>query len=98
MSQLFQSISLYFTQHTNRNAKYCFSRLMQQQETHQRLQSQSILTPKVAPQPIKSQPKDLTATLLKSNLDELNLSMSKSTMSQPDYSAIKNITILTTLI
>lgn len=37
-------------------------------------------------QPIKPQPKDLTATLLKNNLDELNLSMSKSTMSQPDYS------------
>ncbi|XP_011171073.1 SCY1-like protein 2 [Solenopsis invicta] len=65
-------------------------RLIQQQETHQRLQSQSILTPKAVPQSIKSQPKDLTATLLKNNLDELNLSMSKSTMSQPDYSAIKN--------
>lgn len=41
-------------------------------------------------QPVKSQPKDLTATLLKNNLDELNLSMSRSTMSQPDYSATKN--------
>lgn len=41
-------------------------------------------------QPVKSQPKDLTATLLKNNLDELNLSMSKSTMLQPDYS--KNTT------
>ncbi|XP_071563404.1 SCY1-like protein 2 [Temnothorax nylanderi] len=65
-------------------------RLIQQQETHQRLQSQSMLTPKAAPQPVKSQPKDLTATLLKNNLDKLNLSMSRSTMSQPDYSATKN--------
>ncbi|XP_077270528.1 SCY1-like protein 2 [Temnothorax americanus] len=65
-------------------------RLIQQQETHQRLQSQSMLTPKAAPQPVKSQPKDLTATLLKNNLDELNLSMSRSTMSQPDCLATKN--------
>jgi len=41
-------------------------------------------------QPVKPQPKDLTATLLKNNLDELNLSMSKSTASQSDY-AVKNI-------
>lgn len=41
-------------------------------------------------QPTKPQPKDLTATLLKNNLDELNLSMSRTTMSQPDYTA-KNI-------
>jgi len=68
-----------------------FFRLIQQQETHQRLQSQSILTPKTAPQPVKSQPKDLTATLLKNNLDELNLSMSRSTMLQPDYLTTKNI-------
>ncbi|XP_029155271.1 SCY1-like protein 2 [Nylanderia fulva] len=61
-------------------------RLIQQQEAHQRLQSQSILTPKTVSQPAKPQPKDLTATLLKNNLDELNLSMSRSTMSQPDYS------------
>lgn len=39
-------------------------------------------------QPIKPQPKDLTATLLKNNLDELNLSMSRATM-QPDYT-VKN--------
>lgn len=62
-------------------------RLIQQQEAHQRLQSQSILTPKAVSQPVKTQPKDLTATLMKNNLDELNLSMSKSTMSQPDYTA-----------
>ncbi|XP_032671770.1 SCY1-like protein 2 [Odontomachus brunneus] len=61
-------------------------RLIQQQEAHQRLQSQPILTPKAVSQPTKLQPKDLTATLLKNNLDELNLSMSKSTMSQSDYS------------
>lgn len=42
-------------------------------------------------QPAKPQPKDLTATLLKNNLDELNLSMSRSTLSQPDYTA-KNST------
>jgi len=64
-----------------------FFRLIQQQETHQRLQSQSILIPKTISQPLKPQPKDLTATLLKNNLDELNLSMSKSTASQPDYVA-----------
>ncbi|XP_050456070.1 SCY1-like protein 2 [Cataglyphis hispanica] len=64
-------------------------RLIQQQEAHQRLQSQSILTPKTVSQPVKPQPKDLTATLLKNNLDELNLSMSKS-ISQTDYS--KNTT------
>ncbi|KYN44375.1 SCY1-like protein 2 [Trachymyrmex septentrionalis] len=63
-------------------------RLIQQQETHQRMQSQPMLTPKAVSQPLKSQPKDLTATLLKNNLDELNLSMSRSTMSQ---SAAKNI-------
>lgn len=67
-------------------------RLIQQQETHQRLLSQSILTPKAVSQPTKSQPKDLTATLLKNNLDELNLSMSRPTMSQPDYTA-KNTTL-----
>lgn len=67
-----------------------FFRLIQQQEAHQRLQSQSILTPKTVSQPVKPQPKDLTATLLKNNLDELNLSMSKSSISQPDYS--KNTT------
>ncbi|EZA58274.1 SCY1-like protein [Ooceraea biroi] len=65
-------------------------RLIQQQETHQRLQSQSILTPKAVSQPTKPQPKDLTATLLKNNLDELNLSMSRSTMSQPDYNTAKS--------
>ena len=52
------------------------------------MQSQPMLTPKAVSQPLKSQPKDLTATLLKNNLDELNLSMSRSTMSQ---SAAKNI-------
>ncbi|XP_014467910.1 PREDICTED: SCY1-like protein 2 [Dinoponera quadriceps] len=62
-------------------------RLIQQQEAHQRLQSQSILTPKAVSQPAKPQPKDLTATLLKNNLDELNLSMSRPSMSQPDYTA-----------
>lgn len=68
-------------------------RLIQQQEAQQRLQSQSILTPKAVSQPAKPQPKDLTATLLKNNLDELNLSMSKSTMSQSDYAG-KNTTSL----
>ncbi|XP_018050975.1 PREDICTED: SCY1-like protein 2 [Atta colombica] len=63
-------------------------RLIQQQEMHQRIQSQPMLTPKAVPQSLKSQPKDLTATLLKNNLDELNLSMSRSTMSQ---STAKNI-------
>ena len=63
--------------------------MIQQQETHQRMQSQPMLTPKAVPhQSLKSQPKDLTATLLKNNLDELNLSMSRSTMSQ---STVKNI-------
>ncbi|EFN76018.1 SCY1-like protein 2 [Harpegnathos saltator] len=65
-------------------------RLIQQQEAHQRLQSQSMLTPKAVSQTVKPQPKDLTATLLKNNLDELNLSMSRSAMS-PDYTA-KNTT------
>lgn len=51
------------------------------------MQSQPILTPKTVSQPIKSQPKDLTATLLKNNLDELNLSISRPTTSQPDYTA-----------
>ncbi|XP_012054703.1 PREDICTED: SCY1-like protein 2 [Atta cephalotes] len=63
-------------------------RLIRQQETHQRMQSQPMLTPKAVPQSLKSQPKDLTATLLKNNLDELNLSMSRSIMSQ---STAKNI-------
>lgn len=67
--------------------------MIQQQEAHQRLQSQSILTPKTVSQPAKTQPKDLTATLLKNNLDELNLSMSKSTMSQQDYTA-RNTAVL----
>ncbi|XP_012525156.2 SCY1-like protein 2 [Monomorium pharaonis] len=65
-------------------------RLAQQQETHQRMQSQSILTPTAAPQSLKSQPKDLTATLLKNNLDELNMSMSRSSMSQLDHLVTKN--------
>lgn len=67
-----------------------FSRLIQQQEAHQRLQSQSMLTPKTVSQPTKSQPKDLTATLLKNNLDELNLSISRTAVSQSDYTA-KNV-------
>ncbi|XP_003697658.1 SCY1-like protein 2 [Apis florea] len=57
-------------------------RLIQQQEVHQRLQSQTPLIPTIV-QPIKPQVKDLTDTLLKSNLDQLNLSMSSS---KPDYS------------
>lgn len=49
---------------------------------HQRLQSQTPLIPTIV-QPTKPQVKDLTDTLLKSNLDQLNLSMSSS---KPDYS------------
>lgn len=60
-------------------------RLAQQQETHQRLQSQEPLTPKTISSISKAQPKDLTATLLKNNLDELNLSASKSPNSQSNY-------------
>nr|XP_050845293.1 SCY1-like protein 2 isoform X1 [Vespula vulgaris] len=60
-------------------------RLAQQQETHQRLQSQEPLTPKTISSISKQQPKDLTATLLKNNLDELNLSASKSPNSQSNY-------------
>lgn len=56
------------------------------------MQSQPILTPKAVVQSAKQQPKDLTATLLKNNLDELNLSMSRSNMSQqPDYAAKNNM-------
>ncbi|XP_028520591.1 SCY1-like protein 2 isoform X2 [Apis cerana] len=57
-------------------------RLIQQQEVHQRLQSQTPLIPTIV-QPTKPPIKDLTDTLLKSNLDQLNLSMSSS---KPDYS------------
>lgn len=57
-------------------------RLIQQQEVHQRLQSQTPLIPTIV-QPTKPPVKDLTDTLLKSNLDQLNLSMSSS---KPDYS------------
>ncbi|KAG7210710.1 hypothetical protein KM043_012210 [Ampulex compressa] len=54
-------------------------RLIQQQEVYQRLQTQApLLIPATAPQRARSQPKDLTATLLKNNLDELNLSISTS--------------------
>lgn len=49
---------------------------------HQRLQSQTPLTPTIV-QPTKPPVKDLTDTLLRSNLDQLNLSMS---CSKPDYS------------
>ena len=49
---------------------------------HQRLQSQTPLIPTIV-QPTKPPVKDLTDTLLKSNLDQLNLSMSSS---KPDYS------------
>lgn len=55
-------------------------RLIQQQEVHQRLQSQTPLTPMVVQSTSKPVVKDLTDTLMKSNLDQLNLSMSK-----PDY-------------
>ncbi|XP_076234556.1 SCY1-like protein 2 [Calliopsis andreniformis] len=58
-------------------------RLIQQQEVHQRLQSQPPLMPKAVQQPTKPPVKDLTDTLLKSNLDQLNFSMSNS---KPDYS------------
>ncbi|KZC09290.1 PREDICTED: SCY1-like protein 2 [Dufourea novaeangliae] len=59
-------------------------RLIQQQEVHQRLQSQPPLTPKtIQQQPKKPQIKDLTDTLLQSNLDQLNLSISSP---KPDYS------------
>lgn len=44
---------------------------------HQRLQSQTPLIPTIV-QPTKPPVKDLTDTLLKSNLDQLNLSMSSS--------------------
>ncbi|OAD56643.1 SCY1-like protein 2 [Eufriesea mexicana] len=57
-------------------------RLIQQQGVHQRLQSQTPLTPTVV-QTTKPPVKDLTDTLLKSNLDQLNFSMSSS---KPDYS------------
>ncbi|KAI4489498.1 hypothetical protein M0802_011033 [Mischocyttarus mexicanus] len=60
-------------------------RLAKQQETHQRLQSQESLTPKAISSTSKAQPKDLTATLMKNNLDKLNLSASKSQNSQPNY-------------
>lgn len=52
-------------------------RLIQQQEVHQRLQTQAPLIP-TSIQPKKPVVKDLTDTLLKSNLDQLNLSMSNS--------------------
>ncbi|XP_003493344.1 SCY1-like protein 2 [Bombus impatiens] len=57
-------------------------RLVQQQGVHQILQSQTPLTPTIV-QPTKPPVKDLTDTLLRSNLDQLNLSMSSS---KPDYS------------
>ena len=53
-------------------------RLIQQQEVHQRLQSQPPLMPRTVQQPTKPPVKDLTDTLLKTNLDQLNLSMSNS--------------------
>ncbi|CAK9814468.1 SCY1-like protein 2 [Anthophora quadrimaculata] len=52
-------------------------RLIQQQEVHQRLQSQTPLTPTIV-QSTKPPVKDLTETLLKSNLNQLNFSMSSS--------------------
>uniref|UniRef100_A0A0C9RB40 SCYL2 protein n=1 Tax=Fopius arisanus TaxID=64838 RepID=A0A0C9RB40_9HYME len=62
-------------------------RLAKQQETHQRLQSQSPLTPKAASKPMKMNPKDLTSTLLENNLSQLNLS-AKVPNSQPNYSSL----------
>ena len=53
-------------------------RLIQQQEVHQRLQSQPPLMPRTVQQLTKPPVKDLTDTLLKTNLDQLNLSMSNS--------------------
>ncbi|XP_015127087.1 SCY1-like protein 2 [Diachasma alloeum] len=66
-------------------------RLAKQQETHQRLQSQSPLTPKAAPKPMKIDPKDLTSTLLENNLSQLNLS-AKNSNSQPNYSSLTSTT------
>ncbi|XP_076652342.1 SCY1-like protein 2 [Halictus rubicundus] len=63
-------------------------RLIQQQEVHQRLQSQAPLTPKsLQPQPKKPQIKDLTDTLLQSNLDQLNRSISSP---KPDYTSMSS--------
>ncbi|XP_053988930.1 SCY1-like protein 2 [Hylaeus anthracinus] len=58
-------------------------RLIQQQEVHQRLQSQQPLMPTSIQQRTKPPVKDLTDTLLQSNLDQLNLSISSS---KPNYS------------
>ncbi|CAL7949023.1 unnamed protein product [Xylocopa violacea] len=52
-------------------------RLTEQQQLYQRLQSQTPLIPTVV-QPTKPLSKDLTDTLMKSNLDQLNLSASNS--------------------
>ncbi|XP_076749656.1 SCY1-like protein 2 [Xylocopa sonorina] len=56
-------------------------RLTEQQQLYQRLQSQTPLIPTVV-QPTKPLTKDLTDTLMKSNLDQLNLSVSNS---KPTY-------------
>ncbi|XP_043260358.1 SCY1-like protein 2 [Colletes gigas] len=53
-------------------------RLIQQQEVYQRLQTQQPLMPTAIQQRAKPQIKDLTDTLLQSNLDQLNLSISSS--------------------
>nr|XP_034191914.1 SCY1-like protein 2 [Osmia lignaria] len=58
-------------------------RLIQQQEVHQRLQSQAPLIPTSIQPNKKPAVKDLTDTLLKSNLDQLNFSISNS---KPNYS------------
>lgn len=51
--------------------------MAQQAEAHQRLHSQSALTPKNAVHPKKAAPKDLTSSLLETNLSQLNLLATK---------------------
>lgn len=54
-------------------------RLTQQQEQNQRLQTQQAITPKQAALKIANKPKDLTNSLVDSNLSQLKLTHSKST-------------------
>ena len=54
-------------------------RLTQQQEQNQRLQAQPSITPKPAPLKITNKPKDLTSSLVDSQLSQLKLTHSKST-------------------
>lgn len=53
-------------------------RLTKQQEQNQRLQAQPSITPKPAPLKITNQPKDLTSSLVDSQLSQLKLAHSKS--------------------